>query len=118
MGTKVGFGIVTDAGLYDDGIIWEVDHAPVPLAANLGDYLEDAGDELTPQASAGLIVRSVRSGHSMPRELFDVLAERSKDRSKKLQPSRANSFEALDSMTADVERYRARLQSISATPLS
>jgi DNA (cytosine-5)-methyltransferase 1 len=115
MGTKVGFGIVTDAGLYDDGIIWEVDHDTVPLAANLGDYLDESGEELTPQACAGLIVRSIRSGHNMPRELFDVLVERSKDRSRRLQPSRANSFEALDSMTADIERYRARLQPISAT---
>ena len=115
MGTKVGFGMVTDAGLYDDGIIWEVQHDTVPLAENLGDYLDASGEELSPQASAGLIVRSVRSGHNMPTELFDVLVERAKDRSRKLQPSRANSFDALDAMTVDVERYRARLQPISAT---
>jgi DNA (cytosine-5)-methyltransferase 1 len=115
MGIKVGFGMVTHAGLYDDGIIWEVEHDKVPLAANLGDYLGESGEELTPQASAGLIVRSVRSGHEMPSELFDVLVERSRDRSRRLRASRANSFEALDSMTADIERYRARLQPIIAT---
>jgi DNA (cytosine-5)-methyltransferase 1 len=115
MGTKVGFGVVTEAGLYDDGVTWDVDHDIVPLAANLGDYLDESDEELTPQASAGLIVRSVRSGHSMPCELFDVLVERSKDRSRKVHPSRANSFAALDSMAADIQRYRARLQPISVT---
>jgi DNA (cytosine-5)-methyltransferase 1 len=116
MGIKVGFGVVTEAGLYDDGVVWEVDHDVVPLASNLGDYLEPSGEELTAQASAGLIVRSVRSGHSMPRDLFDVLIERSSDRSTKLKPSRADSLRAMDSIMSEIERYREKLQLLAEMP--
>jgi DNA (cytosine-5)-methyltransferase 1 len=109
-GMKVGFGTITPAGLYDDGVTWEVKHRDVPLAANLSSFLDPSGTELTPQACAGLIVRAVRAGHAMPKELFDALQKRAEDRTQKIKPSRSNSFVVMDTMTASIRRYAAQLE--------
>lgn len=111
IGMRVGFGTITPAGIYDRGVTWEVIHRNAPLATNLGSFLDPSGPELTPQACAGLIVRSVRAGHAMPIELFEALQKRTEDRSQKIQPSRSNSFVVMDSMAAAIRRYVAQLGS-------
>lgn len=115
-GVRSGFGIVSQSGLLEDGMQWVIDHQPTKLAANLGDFLDrDSGAGLlSAQAAAGLIVRSVRSGHPMPAELFDALYALTKDRTAKLRPSRANSFLALDAMDAEVASYRQTLPAAAA----
>lgn len=113
-GIRTAFGIIGTSGVYDGGLAWVVDHRPTPLATNLIDFVDaDADDSLSAQASAGLIVRSVRSGLPMPKELFNVLWRLTGDRSGKLKPSRGNSFEALDAMPAAVTNYRDTLPTIS-----
>lgn len=113
-GTREGFGMVTEAGLYDDGMLWEIKHSEAPLALNLAEFLDSSGPEsLSSQAAAGLLVRSIRAQQPMPRQLFDLLLALSTNREGKLWPSRANSFNALDSIREETERYRDGLQSIA-----
>jgi hypothetical protein len=113
-GVRTAFGLFSSSGMFDGGLSWVIDHKPSPLATNLVDFVNpDADDSLSAQAAAGLIVRSVRSRHPMPRELFAVLWRLAADRSGKLKASRGNSFEALDRMTTEVEAYRDRLPTIS-----
>jgi DNA (cytosine-5)-methyltransferase 1 len=113
-GVRTAFGFFGPSGTYDGGLSWVVDHPSAPLATNLIDFIDPDSDEsLSAQAAAGLIVRSVRSGHSMPRELFAVLWRLTEDRSGKLKASRGNSFEALDSMASELEAYRTRLPAIT-----
>lgn len=113
-GLRTGFGRVDDAGFYDDGVVWMVQHQAAPLASNLADFLEEGGTPLSAQASAGLIVRSVRSGQKMPLELFDRLLESAEVRTAKVHPSRADSFLALDSMRERLKAYRDSLPRIEA----
>jgi hypothetical protein len=113
-GVRTAFGLVAPSGLLDDGLTWVIDHKATPLATNLVEFLsEQENDSLSSQAAAGLIVRSVRSGHPMPQELFVVLARLAQDRSGKLKASRGNSFEALDQMQEQVIAYQRALQTIS-----
>ena len=113
-GVRSGFGIIAGSGTLESGLTWVVDHEPLPLATNLEEFLDNqAGEPLSAQAAAGLIVRCVRSGNPMPRELFDVLWAASTVRTEKLRASRANSFDALDSMTEAVAAYAARLPPIA-----
>lgn len=112
-GIRSSFGIVTESGLYEDGIIWAVDHKPVSLASNLDHFISFESEEsLSPQAAAGLIVRSVKADNLMPLELFETLYRMSANRSQKLRPSRSNSFMVLDEMIDDVMRYRNKLPSM------
>ncbi len=93
---------------------WVVDHKQPSLATNLIDFVDTtSSDSLSAQAAAGLIVRSVRSGHPMPRELFQALWRLAEDRSGKLKASRGNSFEALDQLTVEVQSYRRNLPPIA-----
>jgi DNA (cytosine-5)-methyltransferase 1 len=108
-GLRTGFGHVDDSGFYDDGIIWVVQHETTKLASNLEAFLDEGGVPLSAQACAGLIVRSVRSDHRMPLELFDLLLERADIRTGKIHPSRADSFKALDSMRGHLKYYRDSL---------
>lgn len=113
-GVRTAFGLVASSGTLDGGLSWVIDHKATPLATNLVEFLStDAGDSLSSQAAAGLIVRSVRSGHPMPRELFVVLARLAEDRSGKLKASRSNSFEALDQMKEQVDAYQRALPTIT-----
>jgi|GEM_PF-1286775 len=113
-GVRTAFGLIGASGTFDGGLSWVIDHKPTPLATNLIDFVDvDLDDSLSAQAAAGLIVRSVRSGHPMPRELFTLLWKLAANRTEKLRASRANSFEALDEMTSDVDAYRDRLPPIS-----
>jgi len=106
-GTRTGFGIVSPSGMYDGRMLWTIEHEPVPLAVNLCDFLDLAlRDSLSSQAAAGLIVRSIRSGHSMHVELLDALLELAGQRGR-LKPSRGDSFAALDSLRGDLNAYRA-----------
>jgi len=111
-GFRDGFGVTTESG-FDDGITWMVRHATPQLVSNLHDFLDPSGPALSPQACAGLLVRSVRSGQKMPVELFDALLQSTHDRSGKLRPSRANSFESLTNLEHQLFPYRATLPSIS-----
>jgi C-5 cytosine-specific DNA methylase len=113
-GVQEGFGLITEAGLYDDGLLWAVKEAEAPLAHNLFDFLDLAADEsLSSQAAAGLLVRSIRAQQPMPLQLFDLLFELAAQRGGKLWPSRGNSFVALDALGADTSRYRENLQPIA-----
>ena len=109
-GTPTSFGIVAPAGVLEDGLIWQIEHGPQPLADNLIDFIDTGSeDSLSAQAAAGLIVRSVRSGQPMPKELFDVLKSLAADRTGKLKASRGNSFDALDSLADATASYRDSL---------
>lgn len=113
-GTRTGFGIVASSGLLENGMSWEIDHGRPQLATNLIDFIDTSSqDSLSSQAAAGLIVRSARSGHPMPRELFEILAQLASSRTGRLRPSRGNSFEALVSMASAVVEYRNSLPSIT-----
>jgi len=113
-GMRTAFGITSSSGMLEDGMPWVVDHKQPPLATNLIDFVDtNSGDSLSAQAAAGLIVRSVRSGHPMPRELFHILSRLAEDRTGKLKASRGNSFEALDDLTVEVESYQRSLPVIS-----
>jgi DNA (cytosine-5)-methyltransferase 1 len=114
-GVRVGFGLITEAGLYEDGLPWAIKHAEPPLAENLSDFLNSCGEEesLSSQAAAGLLVRSIRAQQPMPLQLFDLLRELAANRDEKIWPSRANSFEALDALGDAVSRYRTSLQPIA-----
>jgi DNA (cytosine-5)-methyltransferase 1 len=113
-GLRTGFGRVDDAGFYDDGIVWMVQHETPKLASNLDAFLDEGGLPLSAQACAGLIVRSMRSGQRMPLELFDRLLELTDFRPAKIHPSRADSFQALDSMRQLLEGYRNSLLPVGA----
>lgn len=111
-GTRTSFGYMTEAGVLEDGIVWSISHAPTPLASNLRDFLSPSSESLSPQACAGLIVRSVRSGVKMPRELFDVLLKQSAAHQAKLRPSRGDSFRALADLGTRVSTYSKELPTI------
>ena len=113
-GVREGFGLITEAGLYDDGMFWAIKHADAPLAENLSDFLDCSGAEsLSSQAAAGLLVRSIRAQQPMPLQLFDLLFELASKRDGRLWPSRGNSFEALDALRQDIFAYRESLQPIA-----
>jgi hypothetical protein len=114
-GLRTSFGVFSDSGLYEGGIPWSITHADGALASNLGDFLDPtSADNLSSQAAAGLLVRSVRSQQPMPRELFELLKELADQRNGSLRPSRANSFQSLETMaTGELERYRSGLSSIA-----
>jgi len=110
-GFRSGFARGCDSGYFDGELDWQIDHPPTPLANNLDDYLErGVNQSLSAQASAGLIVRSVRSGAKMPSGLFDVLYQNSMRRTGKLKASRANSFDAMDEVLSEMIEYRNGLE--------
>lgn len=112
-GVRTGFGVIGRSGIYEDGVPWIVEHDPGHLATNLIDFLDlEVEDSLSAQAAAGLIVRSVRSGKQLPRELFEALVELSRDRSQRVHPSRGNSFAALDEMRETIEWYSRELPTV------
>ncbi len=113
-GVRTSFGAIGQAGILEDGLPWAIEHDDPPLASNLIDFLHpDDDSSLTAQAAAGLLVRSIRSGLPLPKELFETLLDLSHDRTGKLHPSRGNSFEALDGMLDELTWYSAKLNSIS-----
>ena len=106
IGIQTGFINIAKNGFYDSNVIWEVEHPIYPLATNLSEFVDEAVEgSLSAQAAAGLICRSIRGGKMLPLALFDSLWELSKDRSKKIIPSRSNSFEILDN-ELDPHNYR------------
>lgn len=109
-GMRSGFFVRSFSGYFDSEVEWAIDHKPSVLASNLGDFLE-AGEHspLSAQASAGLIVRSVRSATPMPTELFDVLYRQSLQRGGKIHPSRGDSLSAFSEMMPEIIEYRNRL---------
>ncbi|MBN9657053.1 MAG: DNA (cytosine-5-)-methyltransferase [Acidobacteria bacterium] len=114
-GVREGFGLITEAGLYEDGWVWTINHAEPPLADNLHDFLDASSEQesLSSQAAAGLLVRSIRAEQPMPLQLYDLLFALASNREGKLWPSRANSFEALDALGDELSKYRAGLKPIS-----
>ena len=112
-GVRNGFGAISDAGLYEDRLVWSISHAQPLLAENLRDFLNDSGEPLSSQAAAGLLVRSIRAEQPMPLELFERLSQLAATRNGKLWPSRGNSFEALDNLTDVVSSYRSNLRPIA-----
>ncbi len=118
-GIRTAFGVVAPSGILEDRLAWVIDHKEAPLATNLIDFVDPRAEEtLSAQAAAGLIVRSARSGHPMPRELFEILARLAVNRTAKLKPSRGNSFDALDSMQDAVAIYRESLPGMAEYKVS
>lgn len=109
-GMRSGFSLRSSSGYFDSEVEWAIDHKPSYLASNLGDFLEPGKHQpLSAQASAGLIVRSVRSATPMPTELFDVLYRQSLDRGGKIHPSRGDSLAAFTEMLPKIVEYRNKL---------
>lgn len=113
-GIRTSFGVIGSAGYAEEGLPWTVEHEPTSLATNLLDFLDlDDRSSLTPQAAAGLLVRSTRSGLPLPLELFETLVELAKDRTQRVHPSRADSFAALDTMQDELKLYARKLSAVS-----
>jgi len=76
----VGFGFVSESGLYESGLKRAVGHAHGPLADNLADYvdLEDRRP-MSRRAASGLLRRLARSGKPCPSDLREVLVRLSND---------------------------------------
>ncbi len=118
-GIRTGFSMRSNSGYFDGGIEWCIEHEPTSLASNLGDFLEaEVHSPLSAQASAGLIVRSVRSGTKMPSELFDTLYRLSLARGGKIHPSRGDSLSAFTQMTPQIMEYRAALEGLAERTLN
>jgi len=112
-GMKSGFSLRSSSGYFDGEVEWTIDHRPSPLASNLDDFLERKEHPLlSAQASAGLIVRSVRSNTPMPAELFDVLYRQSLERGGRIHASRGDSLAAFSEMLPEVMEYRNRLDKL------
>lgn len=112
VGLVSGYGRITESGYYDGTMYWSLSHKPAAKASNLHAFLDSSAVEpLSSQAAAGLLVRSVRSGKTMPLDLFETLLEMSKTR-EKLHPSRGNSFVALDEMQQELKAYGSSLIAI------
>lgn len=110
-GMKSGFSVRSASGYFDGEMEWAIDHKPSTLASNIGHFLElKVHPPLSAQASAGLIVRSVRSATPMPPELFDVLYRQSLERGGKIHPSRGDSLSAFAEMLPEVLEYRNKLE--------
>jgi DNA (cytosine-5)-methyltransferase 1 len=109
---RTGFGHTSESGFLEHEMMWEMSSKAPSLCANLADFLDESGDVLSPQASAGLIVRSVRASQPMPRQLFSILLRLAESPQLKLWPSRGNSFEALDAMQEAIAKYELDLPSI------
>lgn len=113
-GIRSGFSLRSSSGYFDGEVEWSIDHEPSYLASNLADFLDPGDHEpLSAQASAGLIVRSVRSATPMPADLFDVLYRQSLVRGGKIHPSRGNSLAALEDMLPDIIEYRNKLDKVA-----
>jgi hypothetical protein len=109
-GVRSGFSLRSSSGYFDSQLEWTVDHRQGFLASNLGDFLEPGGHQpLSAQASAGLIVRSVRSATPMPTQLFDILYRQSLERGRKIHPSRGDSLSAFAEMLPEIIEYRNKL---------
>jgi DNA (cytosine-5)-methyltransferase 1 len=114
-GTRTPHAGTVESGVFEAGVISEVLHPPSPLATNLHEFIDrDAGGSLSAQASAGLLVRSVRSGRAMPRNLFEILLRLSADRTQKMAPSVANSFVALDALGTQFAAYARQISEVPA----
>jgi DNA (cytosine-5)-methyltransferase 1 len=110
-GLRTSFAVRSSSGYFDGEMEWSIEHEPARLASNLGDFLEPGMHApLSAQASAGLIVRSVRSSTPMPSDLFDALYHLSIARGGKIHPSRGDSLSALKELMPEIMKYRADLE--------
>jgi hypothetical protein len=113
-GMRSGFSLRSFSGYFDGEVEWTIDHKPSFLASNLAEFLEPGEHKpLSAQASAGLIVRSVRSATPMPTDLFDVLYKQSLVPGGRIHPSRGDSLSALAEMLPEVVEYRNKLDKLT-----
>ena len=107
-----GYGTLTEDGYFDGEMIWSIGNHPLRSTSNLHEFLcEDANESLSAQAAAGLIVRSIRAGKTMPLELFDSLIKIASE-NRIVRPSRSNSFEALQELGESVNNFRTNLKAL------
>jgi DNA (cytosine-5)-methyltransferase 1 len=112
-GMRSGFALRATSGYFDGEIEWAIDHKPSPLASNLAEFLEPGmHPPLSAQASAGVIVRSVRAATPMPPDLFDALYKQSLVRGGRIHPSRGDSLSAFTAMLPKIIEYRNKLDKI------
>lgn len=104
----------SSSGYFDGKEEFAIVHKETALATNLADFLEPgAHPRLSPQASAGIIVRCVRSATPMPPELFDFLYQQSLHRDRKIHPSRSDSFSAFADLLPQIIQYRNSLEKLA-----
>jgi site-specific DNA-cytosine methylase len=103
-------GRIPEHGYWHAGMFWLVRHNRTFRHRHIWKFLDsDAKKELSPQAAAGLCCRIIRSGADVPSDLFEVLHEKSKTRTK-LLGTKVNSFDILHN-DLDAVGYLKRLKS-------
>lgn len=108
IGMQTAFAVIGEHGYMENGMAWSIDHPDTSHANNIDAIAaSDSGPPLSPQAAAGLIVRSVRANKPIPMDLFDALLELS-GKSGTIRPSRSNSLDEIKSL--DLRGYRQLLE--------
>ena len=102
------------SGVFASGRMWRLDHELRFSFAPLGSFLDHGCRVLSPQASAGLLTRVIRSSRRIPVGMFDALYTRSRTRTS-LIGTTINSFDVLDRQL-DAGAYRDWLMSEGDEP--
>ena len=103
-------GSIPDHGYWHGGRTWSIRHHRSYRHQHLWGFLDaQATTELSPQASAGLCCRIIRAGTDVPADLFSVLYEKSKTRTR-LLGTKINSFDILHNQM-DPVGYLKKLKS-------
>jgi DNA (cytosine-5)-methyltransferase 1 len=96
---SIGTATFQDDGIFEAGNVFTWPAKAKVLASNLIDFLDPTeSNELSAQASAGLLVRCIRAKQTISLRLFDALLAGSLDRTGPIRGSRSNSFQVLDTM--------------------
>lgn len=101
---------IPEHGYWHSNAMWSVRHNRKYKHRHIWSFLDkNAAKELSPQASAGLCCRIIRSEADVPSALFEALYEKSRTRTR-LLGTKVNSFDILHN-ELDAESYIKRLKS-------